>query len=103
MGETRAGLRRYGDTDRGGHYQTTLAHYGTGPSDVPPPHERTFGDLISPARPGRAVDLVNAVTRDIRSDAAGWGIDRILGMVALMAEEGNGTQERRARDELLDG
>lgn len=80
-----------------------IAHFGTGAVSTPGPHERALGDLLSPIRPGRCVDLINVVTRDLRQDVAGWDMDRILGMVALMSEEGNSTQERRMRDEMLQG
>lgn len=95
MRELRAGVRRHLETQAGERYQSALAHYGTGSAATPDPHERPLGDFLAPDRPGRMADLVNAVTRDLRQDVAPWSVERILGMVALMVQQG------RARDSDL--
>jgi len=89
MAETRAGLRRWGSTDYGANYQRVLAHHGTGSAAAPTPQERTLGDLLTPARPLRPVDIVNVVSRDLSADVADWPLDRLMHMVALIDTHGS--------------
>lgn len=85
--EARAGLRRHTGAPRGEHYQELLAHLGEGDHADPKPFERTLGDLIDPTRPGRVMDICNAVTRKAKMDAAEWRVDRILSMVATLQND----------------
>jgi len=88
LGECRAGLRRYAGTERGEAYQKILAHGGEGDYAEPSIYERTLGDLLSPVRPGRMVDCVNAVTRETGVDAADWRVSRMLSMLAGIEQSG---------------
>lgn len=74
-------------TDRGENYQQLLAHHGEGSHEDPGIYERRLGDLLDPSRPGRMVDVVNAVTRETGIDATEWGVERLLGMVMQVEQE----------------
>lgn len=76
------GLRRYSGTELGDQYRRVLAFGADENPGDPRTYERTLGDLLDPLRPGRVVDIVNAVTRETGVDAEGWRIDRLLSMVA---------------------
>lgn len=80
-------MARAPNTPRGGHYQDLVAVRGEGPNHMPGPHERRLGDLLDPRLPGRMVDLVNGVTRQVGMDAAAWRLDRLLHMAAALAQE----------------
>jgi len=82
MGECRAGLRRYAETDRGDRYQTVLAWDGEGDAAPPKPHERLYGDYIDPTRPGRMMDVVNHTSQLLGRDTAAWSVERHLRMLA---------------------
>ena len=53
----------------------------------PGPGERSVGDVIDPFRPGQATDTVNAVSRGMGMDVAGWSWDRIVSMAATLQHE----------------
>jgi len=40
--------------------------------------ERTVGDLLHPARPGRPTTAVNAVSQSVSMDVAPWRFERIM-------------------------
>lgn len=86
--ECRAGLRRHAGTDLGDQYQKVLAHGGEGDYSEPSLWERTLGDILSPTRPGRMVDVVNVVTRETGIDAETWRYDRLLSMLAQVEQTG---------------
>jgi len=87
LGEVRAGQRRHTGTDLGDHYGSLLAHLGEGDYTPPKLYERTLGDILHPARPGRAVDVVNAASREVGTDVAGWRFERVLSMHAAIDAE----------------
>jgi hypothetical protein len=82
-----AGQRRYAGTDPGSAYGAILAYGTEQASDPPAPHERAITDLIAPERPGSAIDMVNAVTRETGQDAMGWRVDRLLRMLGGLQQE----------------
>jgi hypothetical protein len=85
--ECRAGLRRYTGADHAEHYQRILAFDGEGSWEEPDTYERTLGDLIDPTRPGRMQDVVNAVSRDVGTDTAEWGVARLLSALVPIRQE----------------
>jgi hypothetical protein len=91
--EIRTGQRRYVGTDRGERYATAIAFHGEGEYADPRTHERTLGDLLHPARPGRTVSVVNAAAREVATDPAAWTLDRLLDLYATLEAE---ARERRA-------
>jgi hypothetical protein len=54
----------------------------------PLPHERTIGDLVAPERPVRAVDMVNAASKYLGTDAADWTVVRLLSLLTQAEREG---------------
>jgi len=76
-----------------------LAHLGEGDYEPPAAHERTLGDLLDPTRPGRPTDMVNAVSREMRTDVADWRLDRVLSMLRQLDNE---SAEQRAAREMGD-
>lgn len=87
MSEARVGLRWYAGTDAAERYQQTLAYAGEGTFEDPSVYNRTLGDLVSPARSGSMTDVVNAVTREVGTDAAEWPVGRLVSMLAGMEHE----------------
>lgn len=85
--EIRAGQRRYVGTDRGERYATAIAFHGEGEYADPRTHERTLGDLLHPARPGRIVSVVNAAAREVATDPAAWSVHRLLDLYATLEAE----------------
>lgn len=80
LGECRAGLRRYPNTDVGERYATVIAHVGDPDHADPEVWERTLGDFLDPTRPGNMMDVTNRVSQLLGSDAAEWRVDRLLRM-----------------------
>jgi hypothetical protein len=93
--ELRAGIRRYGESERGAAYQSTVAHKGEGSAHVPRVAARTLGDLLDPYRAERVVDVVNAVTRSVGDDVAAWDWYRIVTMYGQL-EAAERQRERQA-------
>lgn len=84
--EARAGLRWYAGSDVGDQYAKLLSH-AVGPDAAAVSlSDRTLGDLVDPTRPGRMLSLVNAVSADIGTDAAGWTVDRLLAYAATLEQ-----------------
>ena len=74
----------------GDRYQRVLAFSADGGIDdyaAPDLHERTLGDLIAPTRPGRMVDVVNMVRREVPGDPTAWSVYEFLSMVAMLERE----------------
>lgn len=94
IAEAEAGVRRYGETDVGGRYGKVFIATDRG---IPAYgiHERALGDLLDPYRPGSATGVVNAVSRSVGFDAAGWTVGRLLSMA--------GRVEREARERERQG
>lgn len=87
QGECRAGVRWYAGTELAGRYSRVIANYGEGDYSEPPTAERSVSDLVSPLRSGRAVDVVNQVSREVGGDVAGWSFDRILSLYGGLEAE----------------
>jgi len=91
--EARAGLRWYAGSEIGDRYAKLLSH-AVGPDAAAVSlSDRTLGDLVDPTRPTRMLHLVNAVSADIGTDAAGWTVDRLLAYAAELE------QRERARSD----
>lgn len=86
-------MRRWADTDRADAYARALAHYGEGDHEPPAVWERRAGDLVDPTRSGRAVDVVNGVSRATGQDTAAWTLDRLLSMAATVAHSRQGVSD----------
>lgn len=86
----RAGLRWYVGTDPGNNYRAILAHGTEHAPEDPGVYRRSVGDYLDPTRPGRVIDLVNAVTLETGIDAERWRWDRIVSMVAGLEQRGEG-------------
>lgn len=84
--EVRAGRRRYGETDPGERFANTGWFEGEGDFSPPGVRDRTLGDWLDPTRPGRTVDIVNAVSREVGSDVAGWRFTRTLEFFAAVEQ-----------------
>lgn len=97
--EARAGIRRWPETDIGEQYSRVVAHVGEGVYEPPGVAGRTLGDMVDPTRPGRVTDLVNAVSRELGSDAKGWRYDRLVSMGAQLERE---AQERDAAPDAFE-
>lgn len=54
--------------------------------------DRTLGDTVDPYRPGSAMEVVNAVTRAVGSDAAGWSWVRLVAFVSGLEREYAGVE-----------
>lgn len=87
QGECRAGIRWYAGTELGENYSRVIANYGEGDYSEPATAERTVGDLVSPLRSGRAMDVVNQVSREVGSDVGEWSFDRILSLYGGLEAE----------------
>lgn len=87
LAEARAGIRRWPDTDIGEHYQDVVAHRGEGQYNLPGVVARTLGDLVMPLRPLRVVDVVNAVSKEVGADVAGWRVSRVWALYAQLERE----------------
>lgn len=71
----------------GERYARALAHFGEGDYSDPGMHERTLGDLLHPARPGRVVDVVNRVSMEVGGDVAEWRLVRVVSLFASLQRE----------------
>lgn len=92
LGECREGHRRLAGSDVGTEYRQILAFGAEGDATDPDPWERTVGDLVDPTRTASVIDVVNAVSKAVGDDAAGWSVERLLRMVATLQAEAD---ERR--------
>lgn len=85
--EARAGQRRYSGLDRAEHYQRLGANLGEGDFSDVSTYQRTLGDLVDPRRPGRMIDVINTVSRDVGDDCKEWSVARLLSMVINIEQE----------------
>ena len=74
-------MRQFEGTELGDEYRRQLAFRADGDISDVSAYQRTLGDLLDPARPGRIVDVVNAVTRHSGIDAGEWPINRVWSML----------------------
>jgi hypothetical protein len=87
LSETKAGQRRYADTDHGERYGRWLAHYGVGDASAPKVSERPLRDVLHPLRSVRPVHVVNDVSRAMSADVAGWRWERVAAMMGTLERE----------------
>jgi len=97
IGEARAGVRRWPGTDVGERYAQHIAYAGSPDHADPLSVERTLGDLLDPTRPTRVLDLVNAVSREVGRDVAGWNLGRVWSLYGQMEREAR-ERERESGD-----
>jgi len=87
--EARTGRRWFDGTDRGHEYQRRLVWGADESGDGPGLAGRTVGDLVDPTRAGSVTAVVNLVTRAVGTDAAGWGVPRLVGMAGQIEHDRN--------------
>jgi len=87
MREARVGQRRFAGTDRGEAYAKLRAWGGDGDTADPHLGSRPLADLVHPGRPGRFMDALNAASREVGTDVAGWDVARILRLTSTIEHE----------------
>lgn len=78
---------RWATGHRQEQYQRIIAFDGEGDADPPEPHARPLGDYLHPYRPGRPTTVLNAVSRAVSDDCAGWAWERLVTMAGQLKRE----------------